>query len=258
MTTTIPGQEPSLVIAGHVATLTLRRPSVANRLELADLETLRRLIAEVNARPEVLVLRLCALGRHFCSGFNIGNLEDGGGKAGHVFEAVAGEIENARPVTIAVLQGGVYGGGTDLALACDFRIGVRACEMVVPAVRLGLHFYRGGMERYVARLGLAATKRLLLAAEKFDAAAMLACGYLDRLVETEEELVVAADQLTLNLAGMAPLALLGMKKHLNRIAAGTLDAAEVARDIARADASDDVKEGALAWKEKRTAVFRGQ
>jgi len=258
MSQLIPGQEPGLAIAGRIATITLRRPSVANRLELDDLATLRKLIAEVNATPEVIVLRLKAQGRHFCSGFNIGNLENGGSQAGQVFEALAGEIEAARPVTIAVLQGGVYGGGTDLALACDFRIGVRDCEMVVPAVRLGLHFYRGGMERYVARLGLATAKRILLMAEKCTADTMLSTGYLDRLVDSQEDLVSAVDHLSLSLAGMAPLALLGMKKHLNRIATGTLDAAEVARDIAAADASEDVREGALAWKERRAAVFRGR
>lgn len=49
-----------------------------------------------------------------------------------------------------------------------------------------------------------------------------------------------------------------MKKHLNRIAAGTLDAAEFARDIATADASDDLLEGGLAWHEKGPPVFRGR
>jgi hypothetical protein len=66
------------------------------------------------------------------------------------------------------------------------------------------------------------------------------------------------DELTTSLAGMAPLALLGMKKHLNRIAAGTLIEDELARDIAEADASADLREGALAWQQKRDPVFSGR
>ena len=61
-----------------------------------------------------------------------------------------------------------------------------------------------------------------------------------------------------HLAGLAPLALLPMKHHLNRIARGTLDATDLQRDITRAALSDDLKEGAAAWAEKRTPNFKGR
>lgn len=252
---TAPGQQPDLAIDGPVAVITLRRPEVANRLEPEDLDLMREQIAAVNARPDVLVLRIEAQGRHFCSGFNIGKV--GGSDAGERFEALANALEAARPVTIAVIQGGVYGGATDLALACDFRLGAQGVDMFVPAARLGLLFYRGGLERYVSRLGLATAKRVLLSVDKFDAAQMLACGFLDRLVADPHALQAQAVQLSESLAGMAPLALLGMKKHLNRIAAGTLDPAEIAANIARADASEDLREGSQAWLEKRAPRFHG-
>ena len=161
-------------------------------------------------------------------------------------------------MTIAAIQGGIYGGATDLALACDFRIGTPACEMFVPAAKLGLLFYRSGLERYVSRLGLGVAKRLLLQADKFSAQQMLDCGFLDRLATWDDALQAQVGELTATLAGMAPLALLGMKKHLNRIARGTLDAAEFARDVAQADASEDLREGQLAWQQKRTPRFRGR
>ncbi len=260
--TSAPGQAPALAIEGRIATLTLRRPDVANRLEVQDLHRLREQIAQVNATPEVLVLRLLGQGRHFCSGFNLtetqGPAQGDAEPASALFESVAAAFENARPVTIAAIQGGVYGGATDLALACDFRLGTPACEMFVPAARLGLLFYRGGLERYVNRLGLQTAKRVMLCGEKFDAEAMRAIGFLDRLLPSVDALMLAVDELSGALAGSAPLALLGMKKHLNRIAAGTLDAAEFARDIAASDASADTREGALAWREKRAPVFHGR
>lgn len=253
-----PGQVPELVIGGPIATITLRRPGVANRLELQDLERLREQIAQVNATTDVLVLRLAAEGRHFCSGFNLSDGDGDAKRAGALFEAVAAAFEHARPVTIAAIQGGVYGGATDLALACDFRVGTPACEMFVPAARLGLLFYRGGLERCVSRLGLQTAKRVMLCGDKFDADAMLTCGFLDRLLPSVDALMPTVDEFSASLVGAAPLALLGMKKHLNRIAAGTLDAAEFARDIAASDASDDAREGALAWREKRAPVFLGR
>ncbi|WP_233870299.1 enoyl-CoA hydratase/isomerase family protein [Paraburkholderia adhaesiva] len=249
------GLAPELIVAGPVATITLRRPDMANRLEPEDLHRLRAFIHDVNARREVLVLRICAEGPQFCAGFNIGRMADG--NVGASFEALTNDLEQARPVTIAAINGGVYGGATDLALACDFRVGVETTQMFVPAARLGLLFYRGGLQRYVSRLGLNVAKKVLLQAATFDAAQMLACGFLDTVV-APSALREETDRLTGDLTGMAPLALLGMKKHLNRMAVGTFDAAEFERDIAEADASDDLREGALAWKEKRKPVFRGE
>jgi enoyl-CoA hydratase len=252
------GCVPTLHIEGRIATIALRRPAQANRLEMEDLHALRALVAAVNARADVLVLRLVAEGPTFCAGFNLHAMAGQGVAAGELFERLAGEIEAARPVTIAALQGGVYGGATDLAMACDFRIGAVGCEMRVPAARLGLHYYRGGLERYVALLGAALTRRIMLLAEPFTAEAMLACGLLDRLLPTGEALAGALDAMSAQLAGMAPLSLLPMKHHINAIAHGELDAEAIARDIARAHASQDLEEGSRAWQERRTPVFRGE
>jgi len=251
------GQTPELIVDGPVATITLRRPAQANRLEVEDLHRLLDHFARVNASPEILVLRLAATGRSFCSGFNIGSVGAEGVDAGALFAAVADGIEALRPVTIAAIQGGVYGGATDLALACDFRIGTPACEMFVPAAKLGLLFYLSGQERYVSRLGLGVAKRVLLQADKFNAQQMLDCGFLGPMV-APDVLEAHVEALTATLAGMAPLALLGMKKHLNRIARGTVDAAEFAQDVAKAGASDDLREGQLAWQQRRTPRFCGR
>ena len=73
-------------------------------------------VEAVNAQPDVLVLRLQARGRSFCAGFNLNLMASDGAGAGALFERLADAIEAARPVTVAVLQGGVYGGATDLAM----------------------------------------------------------------------------------------------------------------------------------------------
>jgi enoyl-CoA hydratase/carnithine racemase len=228
---------------------------MANRLDPDDLETLLTHLETVNARDEVRVLLLQAEGKHFCSGFNIKAAS--GIDAGALFERLTNAWAEARPVTVAAIQGGVYGGATDLALACDFRLGTPACEMFVPAARLGLHFYRGGMERYVSRLGVSAAKRVLLGCETLDAQSMLDCGFLDRLLPDATALAKECLELCQRLSGLAPLALLPMKKHLNAMAEGRLDAASLQADIDRATASADLAEGLRAWEEKRPPRFIG-
>lgn len=245
---------PEFRVEGHVARIELRRPEQANRLEPADLDALAGYLAEVDANPEIRVVHFASTGRYFCSGYDIGQI---GGERTIEFEDVANAFENCRAVTIAVLQGGVYGGATDMVLACDFRMGASNVDMFMPAARLGLHYYRGGLERYVTRMGVDVAKRLFLTAERIDATEMKAIGYLTHLV-TPEALVEEAERLTATVAEMAPLPLLAMKKHLNRIARGSLDEADLARDIEQAINSEDLQEGRAAWAGKRKPQFRGR
>ncbi|MFZ2386575.1 MAG: enoyl-CoA hydratase/isomerase family protein [Polaromonas sp.] len=253
--TTNAGQLPHLSIQGPVATLRLNRPELANRLEVEDLKTIQQMLDQVNSNQEIRVLRLTATGRHFCSGFNTGKVS--GEDAGTLFEQTAQALELARPLTVAAINGGIYGGATDLALACDFRIAVQSTNMFVPAAEIGLHFYGSGLERYVSRLGLGVTKRLLLAGERFNASQMLTAGFLDKLVGDAEELQAELDQFSAHLAGLAPLAVQGMKRNLNRIARGTLDKEALNSDILRAQNSADLAEGVKAKAEKRRPVFIG-
>jgi enoyl-CoA hydratase len=252
------GAEPSLAVDGRIATLTLRRPGLANRLELDDLRRLRQIIDTVDADAGVRVLLLRGEGRHFCSGFNVERVGAAGTDASQLFEALADALEQARPVTVVQLQGGAYGGAVDLALACDFRVGGPASEMRVPAAMLGLHFYRGGLERAVARIGLPWARRLFLAADTLDAGTLHAAGLIDRMAPNAEDVLEETRRFCEHLAALAPLALQGMKCHLNRIARGTLDPEALAHDIARAAASADLQEGAAAWREKRAPRFEGR
>jgi enoyl-CoA hydratase/carnithine racemase len=155
---------------------------------------------------------------------------------------------------VAALQGSVYGGATDLALACDFRLGVEGMKLVMPAARLGIHYYPSGLERAVARLGLAAAKRLFLLAEPVPAEDLLAIGYLDRLVPADR-LAAETDALAAILAGNAPAAVRGMKRTMNAIARSTLDHAAAQADYEASKRSNELAEGLRAFAEKRKPVF---
>jgi enoyl-CoA hydratase/carnithine racemase len=98
----------------------------------------------------------------------------------------------------------------------------------------------------------------MLLAENFDADAMLACGMLEQLLPTSEALAGELDAMSEQLAAMGPLALLAMKRHINGIARDRLDVEAIARDIERAQSSEDLREGSRAWQERRPPVFHGR
>ena len=254
------GRVPTLSIAGARATITLNRPRQRNRIEPADLVTLVRLCDEVDATPGVRVVVLTGTGPAFSAGAHLGAMGDKEAQAAAEqvdFGDMVSRVERLRVPTIARLQGGVYGGSTDLALCCDFRIGHTGVEMFMPAGRLGVHYYESGLRRYVSRLGLNTAKRLFLTAEKLGAEELLRVGYLTQLT-TPEGLDAAVDALADRIAEMAPIAVQGMKRALNEIAHEALDRAALADRIAASKASEDLKEGLLSFKEKRKPVFRGR
>jgi enoyl-CoA hydratase len=252
----VPKDAPELSRNGAVATIRFRKPALANRLSPQDLEALRSHIDAVNRDDGILVLRFMGEGKYFCSGYDISSLAADDAPSSIFFGETMDIVENARPITIAAIHGGAYGGGTDLSLACDFRIGTPAANMFMPAAKLGLHFYPGGMSRYISRLGLNQAKRLFLTAEKIPAEEMLRIGFLTELVDADR-LEARVEELSTLLTGMAPIALLGIKKHLNLIARSQVDVNDIERGVRHSESSRDIAEGALAWKQKRPAVFTG-
>ena len=137
----------------HDFWLYLDQPEAANKLAPEDLGALVAHMEHINHRDDVRVVVLRSEGKYFCSGYDISEIQ-GSQTEGSSFGEMVDAIEQCRAVTVAAIHGGVYGGATDMALACDFRVGSTAAEMFMPAARLGLHFYAGGLERYVSRLGL--------------------------------------------------------------------------------------------------------
>jgi enoyl-CoA hydratase/carnithine racemase len=251
---------PLLEQNGARATIRLNRPKHLNRLQPDDLDVLSKLFDRIEADPAIRVLVLTGTGRAFSAGYDLNSVAERATSAveeksaGSAFETIVNRLEDLGVPTICRLNGGVYGGSTDLALACDFRIGVDSCEMFMPAARLGLHYYNSGIRRYVTRLGVDNAKKLFLTAQKISAAEMLRIGYLTAMAPAEA-LDTEVDKLASVLAGNAPIAMAGMKRAINEFARGQLDEAAAdqrARDSMR---GEEIKEGIRAFAEKRPPKF---
>ncbi|MFL6812832.1 MAG: enoyl-CoA hydratase/isomerase family protein [Alphaproteobacteria bacterium] len=250
---------PLLDVVGARATVRLNRPKHLNRLQPDDLDALVKLFDRIEGDSAIRVLVLTGTGRAFSSGYDLGSIAERAANAqeqtaGSAFELVVNRLEDLAVPTICRINGGVYGGSTDLALACDFRIGVDSCEMFMPAARLGLHYYKSGIRRYVSRLGLDNAKRLFLTAERIGAPEMLRIGYLTAMA-APETLDEEVDKLAAVLAGNAPIAMAGMKRAINEFARGALD--EEAADRRHRDSmrSAEINEGIRAFAEKRPPKF---
>ena len=134
------------------------------------------------------------------------------------------------------------GGASDLALACDLRLGSPTLQVHVPACRIGLPLYAGALRRWTARMGLSCALEVLLGGARLDAAALAARGYVSALVPADA-LHRQALQRAVEIAGWPPAPLQAMKQVMlgfgvqvsaedrQRLAAA-LDAQEVARRVA--------------------------
>jgi enoyl-CoA hydratase/carnithine racemase len=256
------GGPPTLDIDGPVATVRLCRPARRNSLDDADLRTLLDHVARVDADPAVRVLLLAARtdGQRrpvFCAGYHVGGF-DAAGHDPRFFEQVPEALARARPVTVCALGGSVYGGATDLVLACDLRVALAGTEWRMPANALGLHYYPSGLQRYVAALGVAATKRAFLTARALPIERLDALGLFETLAPDAAAFDGAVHSLVADVAALAPLSTQATKRSLDEIARGAPDEPAMRERERLTEASADFAEGRLAFAERRAARFSGR
>lgn len=254
------GLAPGLDVQGPVATLTLRRPARLNCLSPDDLHELQRHCARINEEPAIRVVIFTAdtAGQSrpvFSAGFDIAGFDDGDHDP-HLFERTVDALAGLRPVLIAGLNGSVYGGATDLVLACDLRLGLRQISWRMPACALGLHYYPCGLKRYLQAFGTERTRQLFLTAETVGSEQLHQWSVLMALVDPSDwsaRLTALAQQV----AALAPLAAQGTKASLRELAAGTADIVALRAREAFCAASEDFREGRQAMAERRPPVFKG-
>jgi enoyl-CoA hydratase/carnithine racemase len=199
---------------------------------------IRQYLSQLEAMPDLRLLIITGTGeKTFSSGYTLGAIKD---ELDSRFEDMLDHIERFPVPTLCVLNGSVYGGATDLALCCDFRIGVRGSRMRMPASSIGLHYYPGGIRRYVTVLGLAAAKKLFLTAQTIGDQEMLRIGFLSELVALDE-LGATVKAYVDGILGCEAKVLVNMKTDLMAQAAGAAD-----QTVLRRHYDDSLKSPELA------------
>ena len=243
--------------SGHVGRLVLNNPERHNALGAEQLQLMQAYLTQVAEDEQIRVLVVTGAGdKTFCAGASLKELSSGD-MDGDLFQNTALQLSGLAIPTICALNGNVFGGGVEIALSCDFRIGLEGARLRVPAAVIGICYTLSGIQRFVECLGVTTAKRLLIAAEELDSAAMLETGFLDHLV-LPGQLEEVTESMAQRMAGLAPLAVRSMKEILQQAAGAGIDLQRAEELAAICTNSEDLQEGLAAQREKRQARFRGK
>ena len=251
--------------ATHVATITLNRPDRLNTLPPQFFEDLDRALGDIERDDSVRCVVITGSGdRAFSAGADLTSFSDIS-KAYKVWrlsrrsEEVFARLANFPKPTVAALNGYAYGGGLELALACDFRIAAKRVKLGQTEINLGLVPGAGGTQRLLRIVGQAKAKELAMLGSRLTADEAAGIGLLTKGVENdafETEVRSFAEKL----ARGPPIAMQLVKALLNRGGDMPLDAALEMEALAFGvvTSSEDIYEGIQAMMEKREPKFKGE
>ncbi|MBL9034870.1 MAG: enoyl-CoA hydratase/isomerase family protein [Rhodospirillaceae bacterium] len=247
---------------GALAIVTLDRAEKLNALDQAMLVGLEDAFDRVEDAKDARVMLLCGAGKAFCAGGDIAawaalsplDFAHGWVKQGHrTFDRLA----RLRLPTIAVLSGHAFGGGLELAGACDFRVADNGIKLGLPETGLGMVPGWSGTQRLVRRFGAQLIRRLSLGGEMLGAEAALEVGLVDRVVAPGLGLA-AAREMAQAVAARGPAAVQAAKLMINAAEGEEVSAPVEILASAMIAATADLREGVAAFREKRKPGFEGR
>ena len=250
-----------LEVEGRVATLTVNRPEKRNALDAPTVAEMHRALEDVRAAKATVLIVTGAGEKAFVSGADIKAIRDRGRDDAlcSINSALMTAIEAHEAVSIAAVNGVAFGGGCELALACDLRIAADHAVFALPELSLGIIPGAGGTQRLPRVVGLGRAKEMILTGTRWDAARALHHGLVSEVVPAAE-LLAAARRMAERILRFGPLAVRLSKAALNASAQMPLAAGLVFESTAQAItfASADKREGTTAFLEKRRPQFRGE
>jgi len=247
-----------------VGWITVNRPDKLNALNVETVEELSVAFKEFNDDAEVKAVILTGAGdKAFVAGADISEFIHLDAEKGRRYALKGQEltrfIENFRKPVIAAINGYALGGGTEFALACHIRLASENAKMGQPEVKLGLIPGYGGTQRLSRLVGKGKAMELILSGKVIDAKEAREIGLVNKVVPALS-LLSEAEAMARDIVKNAPLALEYAIQAINKGMDKTLDAGlELEADIfGRACSTEDSREGAKAFLEKRKPNFRGQ
>ncbi|MGA5700033.1 crotonase/enoyl-CoA hydratase family protein [Peterkaempfera bronchialis] len=248
---------------GPVAVLTLNRPEVLNAVDSALAAELGAALNLLDRDPELRVGVLTGAGRAFCAGADLKALAAGEPvhDPAHEEWGFAGITHHpVRKPLIAAVDGVAYGGGTEIVLACDLVVAGEEARFGLPEASRGLLAGAGGLIRLPQQVPFRAAMEAALTGEPISAATAREWHLVNRLVPQGEALSMAL-VLAERIAANAPLSVQASRRLIRAAAAGAPESeiwSENAEFSTQLLASQDAKEGMLAFAERRSPVWQGR
>jgi 2-(1,2-epoxy-1,2-dihydrophenyl)acetyl-CoA isomerase len=256
--------------AGHTATITLNRPAKFNAYSEVMVHEIIAALGDARDDDAVRVVILTGAGRGFCSGGDISrDFQYPARYHGHRLEAMLEMRENMHQLvtllqrfdkpTIAAVNGPAVAGGLTLALSCDFRIAARGARLGDTSLKFGLIPDEGGAYLFPRFMGLENALRMSLLSEVYPALRAKELGLVTEVVDDGargETVGLWAERL----AAGPPIAIRVAKRMMYKQQTMSLENAleDAAMAVMLTNYTDDVKEGILAFHERRAPKFHGR
>lgn len=253
---------------GHVAVVTLNRPEVLNAMDLRLLAELAEAWDAIDGDDEIRVAILTGAGGNFSSGADLKLMhKDQSDSPWHARFREDPELHwkaflrnrRLRKPLIAAVEGIAYGGGTEILQGTDIRVAARSARFALSEVKWGLYPLGGSVVRLARQIPYTVAAEILLTGASISAEKALSFGLVGSVVD-DGEAMAAARKIAGKIATNGPLAVQGILRSL-REGESLSETEALAKDIAigwPVHQSEDAKEGARAFREKRPANFTGR
>lgn len=255
---------------GVVWRITLQRPEARNAVSAPMME---QLLGELRAAAEDAAARMVVLageGPDFCAGADLAELDEaaggpGGVEYGRIFEAVLKAIDEHPLPVMAAIHGAALGAGCQIAVACDLAVAAEDARIGIPSARLGIVINFENVQRLVVAVGPKRAADILVTGRTLSGAQAADWGLVNEAVPPTS-LGERVEEVAETIAGAAPLSVRGSKRGIRDVLAHlSIDRGRDGRRLAAFDAlaaeafaSDDLREGIRAFRERRRPEFRGR
>ena len=253
----------------NVSTLVLNRPEKKNSLSPELVEILLDELEQLAADDTVRAVVIRGYGdQAFCSGYDIRSLPTKLSddvreklKALNPVETLFNAIVNFPFPVIAMINGAAFGAGCELSVCCDIRVGADHIRMGMPPAKLGLAYPWAGLQRFIRGIGLHNTREIFYTGRTYEGKRLKELGLVDYLLPAKD-LETFTYQMATEIAANAPLAIKGTKRILNILIDSSPPPDHCQKEAEfiteTAFLSEDLKEGQLAFLEKRKPRFKGK
>lgn len=251
------------VVDQHIAVLTLNRTQAANALSKDLLDQLNHVIDKVNNNPDIYCTIITGAGeKAFCAGADL--KERKGMTDSEVIEAVSyigstiQSVEKMKSPVIAAINGVAFGGGLELALACDLRISASHAKMGLTETSLAIIPGAGGTQRLPRLIGVGQAKRLIYTAKPVTGDEALSIGLVEQLSD-KEKLLEDALEIAKKIARNGPVALRQAKTAINHGMQTDINTGLLIEHLAYKETipTRDRLEGLEAFQQKRKPLYKG-
>jgi len=257
-------QNLSLSINNDILTVTIDREKSMNALNQETLNEIKEAIQSANDDKDIKGIIITGAGeKAFVAGADISEFAEVNEVTGRKFAEKGQEIfqmiENSHKPVIAAVNGFALGGGCELAMACHIRIASKNAKFGQPEVNLGIIPGYGGTQRLTHLVGRGKALELMLTGDMIGAEEAYNLGLVNHVVDNKEALLAKAEEIFKKINQKAPLAIGLVIDCVNAVfTTGENGYQTEANSFSRCCGSQDFKEGAAAFMEKRKPNFRGE